>query len=146
MEEVLKHPFGPIPWYLANSDGSMRKTNKAVLARELEKETTPAECVSSPSVCIIDGMNVIQEMHCENFSKLSGEVFDNVMPSHKLPSSGGVKDWKRPHLKGKLEGKVLYVTCGDKCFKLTAERSEEVNEMETIQQEAFVYKTCRCRL
>ena len=28
------------------------------------------------------------------------------------------------------------MTCGDKCFKLTAERSEEVNEVTTIQEEA----------
>ena len=28
------------------------------------------------------------------------------------------------------------MTCGDKCFKLTAERSEEVNEMKTAQEEA----------
>ena len=28
------------------------------------------------------------------------------------------------------------MTCGDNCFKLTAERSEEVNEMKMVQEEA----------
>lgn len=37
IKEVLAHPLGPLPWSLANSDGSLRKTNKAALARELEK-------------------------------------------------------------------------------------------------------------
>ena len=27
------------------------------------------------------------------------------------------------------------MTCGDKCLKLTAERSEEVNELEMVQEE-----------
>ena len=38
MSEVMAHPLGPLPWSLANGDGSMRKTNKAALARELEKK------------------------------------------------------------------------------------------------------------
>ena len=33
IKEVLAHPLGPLPWSLANSDGSLRKTNKAALAR-----------------------------------------------------------------------------------------------------------------
>ena len=35
-ESVFAHPLGPLPWALANGDGSLRKTNKAALARELE--------------------------------------------------------------------------------------------------------------
>ncbi len=37
MKDVLAHALGPLPWALANSDGSHRKTNKAALAKELEK-------------------------------------------------------------------------------------------------------------
>ena len=29
MKQVLSHPLGPIPWALANGDGSLRKTDKA---------------------------------------------------------------------------------------------------------------------
>ncbi len=43
MRDVLAHPLGPLPWALANADGSLRKTNKAALARELEKNVSPAE-------------------------------------------------------------------------------------------------------
>ena len=35
MSEVLAHPLGPLPWTLANPDGTLRKTNKAPLAKEL---------------------------------------------------------------------------------------------------------------
>ena len=44
MKDVLAHPLGPLPWALANADGSLRKTNKAALATELEKK-----CVSCRS-------------------------------------------------------------------------------------------------
>ena len=47
-----------------------------------------------------------------------------------------VENWKRPHLKEKLDSKVLYEKCEDKCFKLTAERLEDVNELRMVQQEA----------
>ena len=36
MSDVLSHPLGPLPWAFANGDGTMRKPNKAALARELE--------------------------------------------------------------------------------------------------------------
>ena len=29
MQDVLKHPLGPLPWALANCDGTLKKTNKA---------------------------------------------------------------------------------------------------------------------
>ena len=43
MKGVLSHPLGPLLWALANGDGSLWKTNKAALARELEKLASPAE-------------------------------------------------------------------------------------------------------
>ena len=43
MRDVLSHPLGPLPWALANADGSLRKTNKAALATELEKNVASAE-------------------------------------------------------------------------------------------------------
>jgi len=46
---VLAHPLRPLLWALANSDGSLRKTNKAALARELEKNVTPAGTIPEPS-------------------------------------------------------------------------------------------------
>ena len=35
--DVLAHPLGPLPWALANADGSLRKTTKVALARVGEK-------------------------------------------------------------------------------------------------------------
>ena len=66
MRDVLAHPLGPLPWSLANPDGSLRKTNKAALARELEKNVSPAEHVPTPSTCIIDGMSLVQKMNGDN--------------------------------------------------------------------------------
>ena len=40
IRDVLAHPLGPLPWVLAKGDGSLRKTNKAALARELKKSVT----------------------------------------------------------------------------------------------------------
>lgn len=81
MQEVLRHPLGPLPWSLSNSDGTMKKTNKAALARELEKKVAPADKVPPPSACIIDGMCLPQKLHGENttFADLSSQAFDIAM-------------------------------------------------------------------
>ena len=61
MSDVLSHPPGPLPWALANGDGTLRKTNKAALARELEKQVLPAENIPMLSATIIDGMSLGSE-------------------------------------------------------------------------------------
>ena len=73
LSDVLAHPLGPLPWGLANNDGSLRKTNKAALARELEKNVSPAEFIPKPSATIIDGMSLIQKMkgNEKTFSQLA---------------------------------------------------------------------------
>ena len=38
MKEVLSHPLGPLPWSLAAPDGSLKKTAKSSLAKELQKK------------------------------------------------------------------------------------------------------------
>ena len=62
MKQVLAHPLEPIPWALANGDGSLRKTNKVALARKLEKTISPAEIILEPSVTVINGMNLIYKI------------------------------------------------------------------------------------
>ena len=62
IREVLAHPLEPIQWSLANGDGSLRKTNKAALARELEKTVSPADLIPKPSACIIDGMSLVHRL------------------------------------------------------------------------------------
>ena len=61
MREVLAHSLGPIPWALATSSGSLRKTNKAALSTALEKLSVPVEAIPPDSACIIDAMSIVQK-------------------------------------------------------------------------------------
>ena len=42
MKDVLSHPLGPIPWSLSTSYGTLHKTKKVVLSKNLEKESIPS--------------------------------------------------------------------------------------------------------
>ena len=44
---------------LANGDGSLRKTNKAALGRELKNPVSPTEPVPELSASITDGMALV---------------------------------------------------------------------------------------
>ncbi len=82
----------------------------------------------------------------------SGVVFSNIAGGHRikqwrrlLSSSKSktnlinylIADWKRPQLRAKLVGnKELYVTCEDKCYRLTYDNSAEVLDLCTKQEEA----------
>lgn len=81
MKEVLKHPLGPIPWSLANVDGTLKKTNKAALARKLEAKAAPAHDMERPSACIIDGMSVVQKMKGDNltFEELADQMLTSIL-------------------------------------------------------------------
>lgn len=79
--DVLAHPLGPLPWALANGDGSLRKTNKAALARELEKNVTTAEKIPELSATLIDGMSLIQKLkgNDKTFSQLADTALTHVL-------------------------------------------------------------------
>ena len=79
MRDVLQHPLGPLPWALSNCDGTLKKTNKASLARHLEMKTTAADTIPQPSVCVIDGMSLIQKTHGEHTT--FGDVSEQVLMS-----------------------------------------------------------------
>ena len=74
-------PLGPLPWTLANADGSLRKTNKAAFAREFEKKVSPLEPIPTPSTCIIDEMGLVQRMNGNNktFAQLAESVLSTVL-------------------------------------------------------------------
>lgn len=59
MNDVLCHPLGLLPWSLASADGSLRKANKASLAKELQKNMTAADMIPQPCARIIDGMAMV---------------------------------------------------------------------------------------
>ena len=81
MKDILAHPLGPLPWALAYADGSLRKTNMAAPARELEKNVSPAEAIPTPSTCIIDGMGLVQRMNGNNktFAQVAESVLSMVL-------------------------------------------------------------------
>ena len=74
-------PLGPLRWTLANADGSLRKTNKAAIAREFEKNVSPAETIPTPPTCIIDGMGLVQMTNGNNktFAQLAESVLSLVL-------------------------------------------------------------------
>ncbi|XP_078353848.1 uncharacterized protein LOC144638526 [Oculina patagonica] len=81
MSSVLAHPLGPLPWSLGNCDGTLKKTSKATLARQLEKNVSLAEVIPRPSACVIDGMSLVQKAHGENktFGELSEALFVSAL-------------------------------------------------------------------
>ena len=61
MKQVLSHPLGPIPWALANGDGSLRKTDKAKFMNDTAHNVPVAEMLPDQSACIVEAMSTIQE-------------------------------------------------------------------------------------
>ena len=53
MRDVLCYPLGPLPWALSTVDWSLRKTSKAALAKELQKNVPPADEIPQSSACIM---------------------------------------------------------------------------------------------
>ena len=81
MKEVLSHPLGPIPWSLASSDRTLRKTNKAVLSNTLEQLPSPAEDIPNNSACIIDAMSLVQKIKGDHktFKEIAEILFGRIM-------------------------------------------------------------------
>ncbi|XP_053399793.1 uncharacterized protein LOC123523028 [Mercenaria mercenaria] len=81
MKEVLRHPLGPLPWALANCDGTLKKTNKSSLARKLDKRADSGDTVPQSSACVVDAMMIVNKISGENrtFEDLSENIFDTVL-------------------------------------------------------------------
>ena len=95
MRDVLSHPLGPLPWALSHGDGTMKKTNKAVLSEHIESKVLPVEEVPHPSATIIYAMGLMNKLHCENltFSELSDHVFSQMIHAgHGSDRIGAVFD------------------------------------------------------
>ena len=78
MRVVFAHPLGPLPWSLASEDGSIRKTNKAILARALRNDMQ-AEDISTPSAIILDEMASIQKIRADQ--KTLGQIANAILRS-----------------------------------------------------------------
>ena len=77
MSEVLTHPLGSLPWTLANPDGTLRKTNKATFAKELQKNVQAAYVIPQPSACLIDGMALVQRL--KGGQKTFAEIAESLL-------------------------------------------------------------------
>ena len=183
MQDVLKHPLGPLPASLACNNGFPHKTNKAQLGKEIEKLIQPTEEVARPSTYLIDGMALVQKLKVDYLTfgeiadktlsrvlrkeegsirvdvifdisnksaerELRGEsdaiTFKNLAAGQKVkqfknfPRNGDnktslvrfvVEHWQKTPSRERLKDKELHVTCGNRCYKITAERVEEEEEL-----------------
>ena len=78
MTIVLTQPFEPLPWSLASEDGSIRKTNKAILIRALQNDMQ-ADDISTPSAIILDEMALIQKIRADQ--KTLGQIANAILRS-----------------------------------------------------------------
>ena len=77
MREVLSHPLGPLPWALSTADGSLTKTNKAALAKELQKSVSFEDVIPQPPPCMIDAMALVQRLKGDH--KTFAEVAESLL-------------------------------------------------------------------
>ena len=77
MKQVLSYPLGPIPWAIANADGSLRKTDKAKFMNDIAENVPVAEAFTEKSACIIDGMSIVQKV--EGNQKTFGDIAKTVL-------------------------------------------------------------------
>lgn len=66
-----------MPSSLASADRSLRKTNKASLAKELQENMTAADMVPQSCARIMDGMSMVQKIRGDQ--KTFAEVADNFI-------------------------------------------------------------------
>ena len=81
MKMVFTYPLVPLSWSLADTYGSPRKTNKATLAQQLEKNIKITERYPENTASIYDGMALLQKFKpppSATFQVVSEKVFEMV--------------------------------------------------------------------
>ena len=58
VKEIFVFPLGPVPWALADSMGTLKKTNKAILMHDLEKMQSQMKNTCT----VIDGMALVRKI------------------------------------------------------------------------------------
>ena len=82
LKDVLSFELSPVPYSLANADGSLRKGAKSVLCSLLEKDVNIVQRLAAspnPTVVIIDGMAVVQmskSAGASTFGELSEKYYN----------------------------------------------------------------------
>ena len=77
MKKVVSYPLGPIPWALANADGSLRKTDKAKFMNDIAQNVPVVEVFTEKSACIVDGMSIVQKL--DGNQKTFGDIAKTVL-------------------------------------------------------------------
>ena len=79
LKDLMCFPLGPLPWSLATPDGSLRKTNKAALAKNIKKNAQLQDSLPAHSATIIDGMALVQRAKFDDqqptFEKIADRIF-----------------------------------------------------------------------
>lgn len=92
MKEVLQHELGPVPWSLANGDGTMKKTTKAALGKYFESKQQGTSDISNdtPNAAVIDGMALLHKINGDNrtFEDLSMSILKSVL--YTFPDSSRI--------------------------------------------------------
>ena len=65
------------PWTLAKLDGTLRKTNKAYLAKKLQKNVQAADVIPQLSACLIDSMALFQRL--KGGQKTYAEIAESLL-------------------------------------------------------------------
>ena len=93
MQNVLKYEFGPIPWSIAATDGTVAKTAKSKIVEIVEEKDLQhvhMEQDQEFSVWVFDAMAVIQSIRIlcipKPFSELAMQVL-KVLLNYKLNST-----------------------------------------------------------
>ena len=67
MKTVFTFPLSPLPWSLSDAFGLPRKTNKAKLVQQLEKEVPLVERFPENAASIYNGMTMPQRLKPGNY-------------------------------------------------------------------------------
>ena len=81
LREVFKFPLGPMPWSLAESLGTLKKTSKAAFLHKLEGTVEPIVNVSGKYALIVDGMAFVQQAQVSNktFGQLAMDLLERIL-------------------------------------------------------------------
>ena len=89
LKEVFCYPLGPFPLALSGCIGELKKTNKAVLAKEVERGVLHVQTYPPHSCHIFDGMSLVQkarDVNSKTFGELAGNMLSQVLAITKNSS------------------------------------------------------------
>ena len=90
VRKLFSYSLGPIPWSLANTDGTPAKACKAKLLHLIESKTAPADSVPVNAVWLADGMALLQALqglpHYSTFADVAFLIFERVTSPFKSGS------------------------------------------------------------